>query len=82
MDPAMIGSVTAIVTVVGVAVWRFTRLESQMKHQHHCNTTLVKSVARVGSKQKETHALLVKHIANENRLLEDIHHKIVREPIG
>ncbi len=52
MDGATLAAVMAVVTVTGVAVWRFTRVEAELKHQNKCQTTLVKAVSRLNANQK------------------------------
>jgi hypothetical protein len=81
MDPATLSSVAAIVTVVGVAAWRFSRLETHVKHNHHCNQSLVKVVSRVSSRQKKYHAMLEKHINDESNKLNEIY-ELVKETSG
>ncbi len=81
MDPATLSSVAAIVTVVGFAAWRFARLETHVKHNHHCNQSLVKVIVRVSSRQKASHAMLERHINDETTKLNEIY-DLVKEGVG
>lgn len=52
MEWQMIASMIALTGMVGLAVWRFAKLESAVKNQHHCQHLLVKSVSRLNVRVK------------------------------
>lgn len=47
MDWQMIAALTPATGLLGLAVWRFSRLEVAVRHNSECNRTLVKIVGRL-----------------------------------
>lgn len=50
MEWEMIAALTAFTGLLGVAVWRFARLESAVKHQGRCQYRLVRAVVKLTRK--------------------------------
>ena len=63
---------SAVSTVVGIAVWRFSRVENSVKNLHTCQRTLVKGVSRLNANHKTLRAALHTHVKEEQETLDDI----------
>ncbi len=69
MDVQTVSTLIALVAIVSVAVWRFTKVETTLKrmvqkveHQHECQAMLAKEVGRINMNMKLFKAILVRHI--------------------
>lgn len=54
----MIGSLTAFSAILGVAVWRFARLESAVKHQARCQSLMLRAVVKLSRRVRGCQARL------------------------
>lgn len=89
MVVAIVGVVTVmlgIVSLVSVAVWRFTKVESILKillhkngHQHTCQISLVKAVSRLNARQKTMQCAFDRHITDEEKQFSEIRNLLVGE---
>ncbi len=50
----MIAALTPATSLLALAVWRFARLESGVRHQAKCQVLLIKAVSRLGVRQRKT----------------------------
>ena len=49
----MMASMTAFSGLLGVAVWRFSRMESAVRHNSQCQKTLVKMIGRLNYRVRQ-----------------------------
>ena len=72
MDAQDIAAIVGLVTLVAVAAWRFSKVETVLKlvvknqdDQHECQNIMSKELVRVNSNLKTVKAVLMRHIKRE-----------------
>lgn len=74
MDAQTIAAIVGLITLVAIAAWRFSRVETILKvvvknqsHQHDCQNTMSRELVRVNTNIKTIKSVLVNHIKKEEK---------------
>ena len=72
MDAQDIAAIVGLITLVAIAAWRFSRVETILKlvvtnqdDQHSCQNVMSKELIRMNSNLTTVKAVLIRHIKRE-----------------
>ncbi|KKN33310.1 hypothetical protein LCGC14_0805010 [marine sediment metagenome] len=72
MDAQAVAAIVGLVTLVSIAAWRFSRVETVLKivvrnqeDQHSCQHTMSKELVRVNANLKTVKSVLMRHLKQE-----------------